>query len=257
MNTIIFNEHELPMQELETIGLAAGGQLLLNEDDLNSLLSGRRTGLHQLHDLEAENIRIKSMDAKVSLKKNAAGKPELVIHPVYRKPVTPDFLDDFEAKQLEKGELPSLLKITKDNKGNTKEVLVEYDQDTREFIVSDTEKIQSPDMVNGEFLTAAQKENYRKGKEVQIADGTRFNYSATDSKGIKSNKLALIASILIDGGLTYIAYRALNAIFGHKRDENEVQKLSAGYYNALRDMQEQQSQVNAEAHEVKVRAAKR
>jgi hypothetical protein len=112
-------------------------------------------------------------------------------------------------------------------------------------------------MVNGEFLTAAQKENYRKGKEVQIADGTRFNYSATDSKGVRSNKLALIASLLIDGGLTYIAYRALNAIFGHKRDGNEVQKLSAGYYNALRDMQEQQGQVNSEAQEVKVRAAKR
>lgn len=257
MQTIIFKEHELPMEDLETIGLAAGGQLLLNAEDLQALLSGRRTGMLQMHDLEAENIKIKSMDAKLSVRRNPEGNPELIIHPVYRKAVTPYFLDDFEAEQLEKGELPSLLKITKDNKGNTKEVLVEYDKDTREFIVSDTEKIQAPDMVNGEFLTPAQKENYKKGKEVKIPDGTRFNYTATDSNGIRSNKIALIASLLIDGGLTYIAYRALNMIFGQKRDEKEVEKLSAGYYNALRDMQENQTQQMPEAREINVRALKR
>jgi hypothetical protein len=74
-------------------------------------------------------------------------------------------------------------------------MLVEYDPETREFIVSDTEKILAPDMVNNEFLTPAQKENYRKGKEVQIADGTKLNYSATDHHGIRSNKLRLVASI--------------------------------------------------------------
>lgn len=257
MQTIIFKENELPMDDLETIGLAAGGQLLLNAEDLQALLSGRRTGMLQMHDLEAENIKIKSIDAKLSVRRNPEGNAELMIHPVYRKPVTPDFLEDFEASQLEKGELPSLLKITKDNKGNTKEVLVEYDKDTREFIVSDTEKIQAPDMVNGEFLTAAQKENYRKGKEVKIPDGTRFNYTATDSNGIRANKIALIASLLIDGGLTYIAYRALNMIFGQKRDEKEVEKLSAGYYNALRDMKENQNQQLPENREINVRALKR
>lgn len=256
MHIIKFTEQELPMEDLETIGLAAGGQLLLNAEDLQALLSGRRTGMLQMQDLEAENIKIKSMDAKLSVRRNPAGKAELMIHPVYRKPVTPDFLEDFEAKQLEKGEIPSLLKLTKDKNG-VREMLVEYDQDTREFIVSDTEKIQSPDMVNGEFLTAAQKENYRKGKEVKIADGTRFNYSATDTNGVRSNKIALIASILIDGGLTYVAYRALNMIFGQKKDEKEVQKLSAGYYNALRDMQEQQGLRQPESRDINVRALKR
>jgi hypothetical protein len=257
MNTIIYNETELPMQDLETIGLAAGGQVLLNEDDLKALLSGRRTGMQQLQNLEAENIKIRSMDAKVSVRRAPSGKTELVIHPVYRKPATPDMLEDFEAAQLEKGEIASLLKVTRDPKGNAKEVLIEYDPDTREFIVSDTEKIMAPDMVNGEFLTAAQKENYRKGKEVKIPDGTRFNYSAADPKGMRSNKIALIASILIDGGLTYFAYRALNAIFGQKRDEKEVEKLSAGYYNALRDMQEYKSQPSPEQREINIRAVKR
>ena len=68
----------------------------------------------------------------------------------------------------------------------------------------------APDMVNGEYLTAAQKENYRKGREVKLADlaNQSCNYSGTDVNGIRSNKLALIASILIDGGLSYMLYTA-------------------------------------------------
>ena len=258
MNRIIFNQAQLPMADLETIGLAAGDQLLLNEEDMNSLLSGKRTGLLQLHNLEAENIKIKSMDAKLSVRQLANGKTELLIHPVYRKPSTPDFLDDFEAKELEKGEVASLLKVTKDGRGNTKEVLVEYDKDTREFIVSDTEKILAPDTVNGEFMTAAQKENYRKGKEVKLPDGTKFIYSATDTHGIRSNKIALIASILVDGGLSYMVYRGLNAMFNQKRDEKEAGKLSPAFYNAMRDMDEQKKeQQTASDAAIKVRAVKR
>ena len=225
----------LPIQDLETIGLAAGGQLLLNVDDLKALLSGRRTGLMQLQNLEAENIKIKSLDAKISIKPDEAGKLNLMIHPIYKKPATPSFLDDDEAHQLEKGQVANYLKTTTDDKGNKKEILVEYDSETREFIVSDTEKILAPDMVNLQFLTAAQKENYRKGKEVTIADKTTFGYSATDTHGIRANKLALVASILIDGGLTYVVYKGLNMLFNQKRNDVDAGKLSPGYYNAVQD----------------------
>jgi hypothetical protein len=257
MHRTRLNVNQLPSRDLETIGLAADGQLLLNEEDLNALLSRRRTGLVQLHNLEAENIKIKSMDVKISVKTNAAGGADLLIHPIYKKPATPDFLDDFEAKQLENGKLPSLLKITNDGKGNKKELLVEYDKATPEFIISDTEKILAPDLVNGYFLAAAQKDNYRKGKEVKLPDGTSFNYTATDSHGIRSNKLALIASILIDGGLSYMLYRGLNAMFNQKRDENEAAKLSPAYYNAVRDMEEQQNQLVTGNRENNSRTVKR
>lgn len=247
MNLIDFNEKDLPVGDMENIGLAANGQLLLNVDDLKALLSGRRTGLLELRDLEAENFRIKSLDAKISLQPNAGGKIDLLIHPVYRQAVTPDFLDDNEARQLQKGEVASLLKITIDNKGHKKELLVEYDPDTREYIVSDTEKILAPDMVNNEFLTAGQKEKYRKGKEVELADHTKFSYSAVDAHGIRSDKIALVASVLIDGGLSYVLYKGLNALFNQKREQKEAEKLSAGYYNAVRDMENRQSEMKGEA----------
>lgn len=239
MNPINFHQKDLPIKDLETLGLAASGQLLLNVNDLKALLSGRRTGLLELHDLEAENIKIKSIDAKVSLHTNEQGKTDLLIHPIYRKAATPEFLDGTEALQLQKGDVASLLKITQDNHGNKKKMLIEYDAETKEYIVSDTEKILAPDMVNNEFLTAAQKENYRKGKEVEIADGTRFNYSGVDHHGIRANKIALVASILIDGGLSFMAYKGLNAIFNQKRDEKAAAELSPGYYSSLRDIENQ------------------
>lgn len=242
MDIIHYNEKMLPMQDLETIGLASGGQLLLNVDDLKALLSGRRTGLMQLQNLEAENIKIKSMDAKVSLKTDETGKINLLIHPVYKRPATPAFLDDNEAQKLEKGEVANYLKTTTDDKGNKKELLVEYDAETREFIISDTEKILAPDMVNLQFLTAAQKENYRKGKEVTLPDKTTFGFSATDTHGIRANKLALVASILIDGGLTYTVYKGLNMLFNQKRNEVEAAKLSPGYYHAVQDANDNKNQ---------------
>lgn len=239
MNSIKYSEKDLPLKELETIGLASGGQMLLNENDLKALLSGRRTGLLNLQNLEAENIRIKALDAKISLQPDQQGGLGLLVHPIYRKPATPDFLDDYEAKQLEKGEVPSLLKTIVDDKGNRKDILVEYDRDTREFIISDTKKIIAPDMVNGEYLTAAQKENYKKGREVALADRTVMEYAAADPNGVRSNRLALIASILVDGGLSYMVFKGLNALFNKERDQKEAEIQSPGYKNALADMEDQ------------------
>ena len=59
MNLIYYKESDLPLKELETMGLASNGQLLINVNDLKALLSGRRTGLMHLENLEAENIKIK------------------------------------------------------------------------------------------------------------------------------------------------------------------------------------------------------
>jgi len=239
MNPIIFKEHDLPMEDLETIGLASRGQLLLNEEDLTALMSGRRTGMQHLKDLEAENIRIAAIDAKISLSRDTQGKIELLIHPIYKRPVIPDFLDAGEARELEKGEVHMLFKKVKDGNAE-REYLVEFDEDTREFIVSDTEKITAPDMVNSEFLTAAQKENYKKGKEVKLADGTTFQYAGKDVNGVRSDRLMLIASILMDGGLSYLAFRGLKALVGKERDEVVAEKQSPGLLSALDDMEDYQ-----------------
>jgi hypothetical protein len=229
----IYTMQDLPLEDLQKIGLAGPGRLDLDEDDLQALLSGRRTDMLRLENLEMGEVRILALDVKLSLKPDKDGVPRLMLHPIYREPKVPGFLTDTQADMLEKGKLVNLQKIIADKEGQPKVVLVEFDKDTNEFIVTDTEKILSPEEINGIPLSAEQKQRYRKGKEVETADGTTIQYSGTDKQGIRSDKLALIASIIIDGGISYVLYKGLHALFGKKQDHEP----GRNYNQALADMQ--------------------
>ena len=222
---------------MENIGLGKNGRLNLKEEDLRALLSGGRTGMLQLTNLESGDIRIEAIDAKLSLKRNENGQVDLLVHPIYKTPLAPGYLTDDEVLALEDGELPNLDKSYVDDHGIFREVLVEFDKETHEFVVTNTERILVPDFVNSEKLTAEQKERYRKGKQVELEDGTKFQFSGTEPEGIRSNRLALIASILVDGGLSYMAYHGLKALFGQKHDQEVANVHSAGYEQAMKDMQ--------------------
>lgn len=224
-----YNLQDLPMADLERIGLAKKGQLSLDEDDLNAMLSGRRTDMLRLENLQADGIHIPALDAKLSLRPNAEGKLDLLVHPIYKDIEPPYYLTAEEAEQLEKGEKVNIDKVIVDKDGKAKEVLVEFDRDTNEFIITDTEQILAPEEINGLPLTPQQKEIYRKGQEVETDDGTTIQYSAKDKHGVRSDRLALIASILIDGGVSYILFKGLNALF------NKPQKKEPGtnYHNAI------------------------
>lgn len=232
----IFNEYDLPMADLEKIGLAKKGRLLLETEDLQAMVSGRRTKMLRLQNLVGDGVKIPELDAKLSLKPNENGNLDLLVHPIYREARYPDFLTDTEAEELEKGEAINIWKLVKDENNQTRDILVEFDQETKEFIITDTEKILIPDLVNNEYLTPEQKERYRKGKEVELLDGTKFQFSGTERQGVRSNRLALIASIIIDGGVSYMLYQGLNALFGKKHDEKESQDFGKGYEQALKDM---------------------
>lgn len=224
------------MEDLETLGLAKDGHILMDEDDLDAMLAGRRTDMLRLEKLLIDGLRIDVLDAKLSLKPGADGALGLLLHPIYREPQVPEFMDETQADMLEKGEVPNLRMTITGDDGLPKEVLVEFDKDTNEFIVSDTERILSPDEINGIPLTAEQKAKYRKGEAVETADGTTIQYSATEKQGIRSDKLALIASVLVDGGVSYLLYKGLHAIFGKK----EAKGVGSNYEKALKDFQKVQ-----------------
>jgi hypothetical protein len=63
---------------------------------------------------------------------------------------------------LEKGEKVNIDKVIVDKDGKAKEVLVEFDRETNEFIITDTEKVLAPEEINGLPLTPQQKERYQK-----------------------------------------------------------------------------------------------
>jgi len=232
MTQQIYQQEDLPWKDLQHIGLFKNRSLNLDEDDLKAMLSGRRTEMLRLENLNTEGLHIPSLDAKLSVRPNDKGVLELLVHPIYREAEVPQYLTDDEANTLERGEAVNVQKFVFDDEGNPKEILVEFDKDTNEFIITDTEKIIAPEKVNNEPLSAEQKERYRKGKRVELPDGTAIQYSGTNSKGIDANKLALVASVLIDGGISYILYKGLHALFGEKHNEKS-KEYSKGYYDAL------------------------
>lgn len=224
----IFKEHEIPVAELERVGLPE-----LRQEDFNALLSGGRTGIVHLSNFEQDGIRVLNMDAKLSLQQNAQGGVDLLYHPIYREITEPGYVTDSEAEKLMNGELVNLDKIIGIN-GQKKEVLIEFDKDTNEFIITDTERILAPDFVNNEALTPEQKAKFKKGKEAELSDGTKFRFTNTDPNGIRSNKLHLIASLIIDGGMSYMLYKGLKAL--SPKEPKVSEDYSRGYYNALEDM---------------------
>jgi hypothetical protein len=241
MNKPLFKENELPMAELEKIGLAENGRLKLSSEDKNALLAGGRTELLRLHDLIADNYRIDQMDAKVSFARNATGTVELKLHPIYHEADYPAGLTDLEAQDLQNGQRVAVYKKLKDQNSAEKEYLFEYDPQTREFIKTDTGKILVPDLVNGETLSEKQRADFRLGKEVQLADGTQFRYTGVDQNAIRANRLALIASLLTDGGITYMLLQGLKALDGLRNNSPESVAFSKGYYKSIEDMKNQEA----------------
>lgn len=206
------------MDELQQLGLAEWNVLHIDDDDLEALLAGRRTDMLRLENLEQQGLHIPALDAKLSLRRNEDGKVELLAHPIYKFAEGPEYLNDTEIESLEKGDAVNVVKTITDGEGDKREVLVEFDQETNEFITVDTGKIFPPDEVNGIPLTKEQKKNYRRGKEVETEDGTTIQYSAKDKQAIRADKLALIASVLIDGGVSYVLFKGLNALFNKKQE---------------------------------------
>jgi hypothetical protein len=241
MNQQIYDVEDIPLDDLGKIGLIQESGLVLDRDDIDALLSGRRTSMLRFENLSFDGFTIPAMDAKISLKQGAGGELELMMHPIYKEARYPAWLTETEREKLEKGVAANLEKMIFDDEGNLKDVLVEFDKETNEFIVTDIEKVLAPDKVNNEPLTPEQKEKYKKGKEVELTDGTKLQFSAAEPKGLRSNRVHLVASILIDGGISFVLYHGLNALLNRKQDKSAEVNNSKGFKEAKSQMDEQES----------------
>jgi hypothetical protein len=178
----IYKMQDLPVADLQRIGLAHNGSLSLDADDLRALLSGRRTDMLRLEGLVFENMKIDALDVKLSLRPKTDGSLELLLHPIYRKAERPEYLTEEEAELLEKGKAANIDKITPGKDGKAKEVLVEFDEETNEFIVTDTQRIIVPEEINGLPLTAEQRERTAKARRSKPLMARPFNIRLRKNK---------------------------------------------------------------------------
>lgn len=233
METII-NEKELPVGELKKLGLYQDDQINLSSEDMEALLVGRRTDMRSMVNLQLDGITIRQIDAKLSLAKGADGNVTVNLHPINKEIKTHPLLNDDETQDLVSVKVQSVQKEYADADKILKKLIIEYDEQTREFVAYRPDQVEAPEEVNGETLTDKKKKAFQNGEVVELNDGTRLQHSATDSKGVRSDRKALILSVLLDGGISYLLLRGLRNLRGS--DDPQKEGYTKGYNQALADM---------------------
>ncbi|QTF64630.1 MULTISPECIES: DUF4099 domain-containing protein [Mucilaginibacter] len=204
-----FALHELSDSEMRSLGLYDQyGDLRIEPEDLDVLLSGRRTSLMRLHDLTSNGMNIAQMDAKLSLHRDSEGQAFIRVHPVYHQPKLPFAGEDDSIQALLDGrELHARYRmataVIAPEVSKEYEYIYEYDAETREFISYAPEKVPVPDRINGFELSPAQKLDFSRAIPLTLPDGTSLVYKATDSNGLLANRWSLILSKDTEDGRAY------------------------------------------------------
>ncbi|MFV0591548.1 MAG: DUF4099 domain-containing protein [Draconibacterium sp.] len=79
-----FKLEEIPVDDMQALGLHDGKDLKLEKNQLDNLLSGNITQFVQLNNIKIENDNKVSLDAKLSLRRKPDGSTGLFIHPIYK-----------------------------------------------------------------------------------------------------------------------------------------------------------------------------
>ncbi|KQB99855.1 DUF4099 domain-containing protein [Pedobacter sp. Hv1] len=230
-------ENELPIKELERLGLYQNGKPKMASDNLDALLAGRRTDMLSMENLQLDGFTIRQLDAKLSLTRNEKGKVELNLHPIYKQAISHPLLSEEESRNLQSGKLQSVQKAYEQADKKLALLAIEYDQQTKEFIVYRPDHVEVPLKVNGETLSEKQKKSFRNGELVELGDGTRFQHSATDSKGVRSDTKHLILSVLLDGGISYLLFKGVRNLVGNS--EKQKEEFTKGYDKAMKEVMDQ------------------
>lgn len=231
------SQNGLPMKDLELFGVIKDGKFTIPEKEVNALKNGGMTDIVELTDLKGKDIYIDKLPARLSIVRGEDGNPALMIDPVYREPNQHPNLNQAERNQLMRNELSNIKKSYVDKEGNIQTEIIEFDQQTKQFLSFNPRDIKAPQSVNGKELDPQQKKKYKEGETVQLPDGTAFQLSPSSPKGIRSNKSGLVLSVLLDGGLSYLLITGLEKMLG--KESQEEKAYSEGYLQAIKEVQKQ------------------
>lgn len=230
-----FEHEDLPLTELENLSLytQATKQFNLDPNDLEALLAGRRTNLISLKDLETNGLIIMRLDAKLSLHHDETGKTSLHIHPIYREPQIPDTLVTYEANLLLNNKVAKIRQVENNSVGQTTTIF-EYDPQTREFISYKAADVVVPEMINGFKLSKKQKESFREGELIELADGTQLYHRASERSGLLANRSALVLSTRQDKQQFYLLVTGIQNLLNAK--DSQLDTHTPAYSKALKTM---------------------
>lgn len=229
-----FNISELPLSQFEALGIYQDRQLLLEPEEISTLLSGRRTTLVSLHELKGTDFTIERLDARLSLHRSPSGEVELLLHPIYKYPRAHPLLNEEEMQSLITGAKSYVARAVEREEGRAGMFNIEYDKLTKDFVGYDVSKVQAPERVNGMLIDEEEKSAFQRGEVLELADGTKIQHRASEPKGIISDRKALVLSVLLDGGISYLLLRGIRSL-----SENMDQKehRTPAFNSAIAEME--------------------
>lgn len=126
--------------------------------------------------------------------------------------------------------------LTDENK-ETRSKLFEYDTRIKTVADLDTSELEF-DMINGVKLTPAQIRDLKRGKEISLDEDTKVQLSpkADNKAKVSSNtRLLLIASLAVDGGLSFLIIKGVEKL-QRMRLEYKKQQETASFRDGLETM---------------------
>jgi len=159
-----FTERDIPYHEFEKLGFSKEDIITkMSRDDLEKLMSGRRTSLFNIQGIDSKGQDFSIM-SKFSLVRKEDGTTTLHLHPV-RPEIKNDIgLSDKEIKKLQNEQLVS-------KAINGERYLVQLDKDTNELLKAKTKDINVPTHIKDVELNNVQRERLRKGQLITIESG--------------------------------------------------------------------------------------
>lgn len=223
---------DLPLSDLEQYGVYRNGELDLDPDELTALKRGHMTDLVELKNVQQQQGEdIDSLFARLSVVEEGQVN-RLRVDPVYVDIKKHPLLNEQEQQELVSGQVANVRKTSLDSNGNENIEIIEYDKQTNQFMSYDPRKARVPDEVNGLKLSREQKKKLKEGEVVTLNDGTEIQLKTTDKSGINSNMKFLIFSVLLDGGLSFLAVTLANQLVS-RLNQPQQEPASKNYREAL------------------------
>ncbi|MEI6950256.1 DUF4099 domain-containing protein [Paraflavisolibacter sp. H34] len=192
-----FEAQELPFDQFKQIGFDRDRVLKLPSVELSALLSGRRTSLIHIKEIQVEGGGvIPDLDVKLSLGRNPDGAAVLRYHPVLNEPPNVFNLSAEEMEDLVQNRRDTLEKEFTWSNGRRENFLVQYDPETREFVGKPISDIVLPRQINNITLTEGQREDWCHGRTVEVG-GEKIRLDLRNVLGFSGKA----STFVLDNGL--------------------------------------------------------
>lgn len=103
-------------------------------------------------------------------------------------------------------------------------ILIEFNKEKNSFEIVNSSRVPKVQSINGEKITKEQQEQLERGEEISV-DGSKVKYSPQQQTFVqRNNNRLLIASLLLDGGLSYLLIKTAEKISQRNAEKEKLRQ---------------------------------